>query len=242
MKLPQVDSALRPRSRAKVISASLAVTLAAVVGMQSCGTRNGATVSKVPGTTDSGNGDVVADGGESPGVQKVDPVKKDVPVNPQSFGRPTLLGKHLLADKGLFFGPRASVKIYTEQAESGDVDAMARVAVCHYLGRGTTVDYGAALQWFQKAAEQNDKKSQFALGYMYENGEGTDKKQLEALRWYMKGAEGHGPYAELSQEQVDRLSKEMRPEDVERIRQEVVDWYNMSDNRKRNVDKLRRPY
>ncbi len=241
MKLPQVDSALKPRSRAKMIPALVAVTLAAVVGMQSCGTGNGATVSKVPGTTDSGNGDVVADGGESPGVPQVDPSKKDVPVNPQSFGRPTLLGKHLLADKGLFFGPRASVKIYTEQAESGDVDAMVRVAVCHYLGRGTTVDYGAALQWFQKAAEQNDKKSQFALGYMYENAEGTDRKQLEALRWYMKGAEGHGQYAELSQEQVDRLSKEMKPDEVEQIRQEVVDWYN-AGNRKRNVDKLRRPY
>lgn len=243
MKLPREDRHLKPILSSKQLSTFCAVCICAILfSVQSCGTKNDAAVQKVPGTTDSGNGDLTAVEETKANPDGALLSKKETPVNPQSFGRPTLLGKHLLADKGFFFGPRASVKIYTEQAEAGDVDAMTRVAICHYLGRGTTVNYGSARQWFEKAADQNDKKSQFALGYMFEHGEGVDKDLKTALKWYMKGAEGHGQYATLSQENVERLSKELAPEEVNRLRQEVVDWYNMSNQRKRNVEKLRRPY
>lgn len=241
MRLQREDRALTPLYTLKRLSLIATIVCASMLLLQSCGSKGGVDAPKVPGTTDSGNGDVVdpKEAGAGPDGALA---KKDTPVNPQSFGTPTLLGKHLLADKGFFFGPRASVKIYTEQAEAGDVDAMARVAVCHYLGRGTTVNYGAARHWFEKAADQNDKKSQFALGYMFENGEGADKDQKTALRWYLKGSEGTGQYAQLSQESVERLSKDLPSDEVKRLRQEVVDWYNMSNARKRNVEKLRRPY
>jgi hypothetical protein len=171
---------------------------------------------------------------------------KDAPVpkvtNPQSFGKPTQLGQYLLADKGMLAGPRASVRVYAEQAETGDVESMTRLAVCYYLGSGTQVQHGLARKWFTRSAEENDKKAQFALGFMLEHAEGGDANPHEALKMYMKSAEGHGRYSELAQAEVDRLSKSLAPSEVALAKKEVIDWFNKSMLRKTKLEKTRRPY
>ncbi len=153
-----------------------------------------------------------------------------------------VLQQHLIEDRGILTGVRASLRVFTEQAETGDSDSQTRLAVCYYLGIATEVDKKAARNWFEKAAESNNKKAQYALGYMLEHGEGGIKNKSEALKMYMKSAEGNDPYSDLAQREVDRMEMEIPPSEAARLKQEVIDWFNLSMSRKTKREKTQRHY
>jgi hypothetical protein len=153
------------------------------------------------------------------------------------------LKKLLIAERGILgAGPRASVGIYSEQAKAGDIDAQTRLGVCYYTGQGIEENKGEAKKWFASASEGNDKKAQFCLAYMLEHGEGGPEDKRGAFFWYQVAAEGNDRFCKLAQEEVDRLSTDFDQLEKDRVRKEVLDWYNLSKYRKTNAEKTRRSY
>lgn len=153
------------------------------------------------------------------------------------------LKKLLIEERGILgAGPRASIGIYTDQAKGGDVDAQTRLAVCYYTGQGTDENKGEAKNWFAKASEANDKKAQFCLAWLLEHGEGGPEDKRAAFLWYQIAAEGHEKFSELAQQEVNRLAPDFDNVEKERVRKEVLDWFNLSEQRKTRAEKTRRSY
>jgi TPR repeat protein len=71
-------------------------------------------------------------------------------------------------------------------------------------GDGLPLDYGKAIDFFQKAAAQDNADAQYDLGWAYENGLGVPKDRQQALEWYSKAA-GKGHSNALHS--LDRLSE-----------------------------------
>ncbi len=153
------------------------------------------------------------------------------------------LKKRLIDERGILYAaPRASISIYTEQAKAGDSDAQTRLAVCYYVGQGTEENKGEAKKWFTSASEANDKKAQYCLAYMIEHGEGGSADKREAFLWYQIAAEGTGKYPSLADIEVVRLSSDFDQIEKDRIKKEVLDWFNLSKHRKTKAEKTRRSY
>lgn len=153
------------------------------------------------------------------------------------------LKKLLVDERGVLAAtPRASVRIYKDQANAGDVDAQTRLGVCYYIGQGIEEDKGEAKKWFAKASEANDKKAQYCLAYLLEHGEGGPEDKREAFLWYQISAEGHDSYAKRSEDAVNRMSADFDAVEKERVRKEVLDWFKLSKQRKTKAEGFRRSY
>ncbi len=153
------------------------------------------------------------------------------------------LRQRLIDDKGVLGAvPRASVGIYSEKAKAGDTDAQRRLAVCYYVGTGTTENEGEARKWFKSASEANDKRAQYCLAYMLDKGEGGPADKREAFFWYQVAAEGQGGYAGLAEKEVARMSADFDQVERDRIKKEVLAWFNASNLRKTKAEKSRRSY
>lgn len=77
-------------------------------------------------------------------------------------------------------------------AESGNVAAQTRLAICYEEGVEVPVNLEEAVKWYHKAAEQGDARAQCNLGLCYLNGKGVNRNYQEAVKWLRKGAEqGH---------------------------------------------------
>jgi TPR repeat protein/serine/threonine protein kinase len=73
-------------------------------------------------------------------------------------------------------------------AESGDVQAQAKLGNMYLRGQGVAKDYGEALKWLRKAAEQGDTDAKLAVGTMYAKGDGVAQDYVEALQWFSQAA------------------------------------------------------
>lgn len=74
-------------------------------------------------------------------------------------------------------------------AQRGDTRAMFDVGMANYVGRGTSVDYDAALRWFARAADDDHAGAHYYLGFMFAAGRGTAVDEDKALEHYTRSAE-----------------------------------------------------
>src|SRR6476661_10953979 len=73
----------------------------------------------------------------------------------------------------------SAVAIWRPLAEQGDADAAFNLGQAYRLGRGVTINLGAAKTWFERAAMKGHLDAQTTLGLMlFENGDRTG-----GLRW-----------------------------------------------------------
>jgi len=77
-----------------------------------------------------------------------------------------------------------ALKIWMEQARTGDAEAQTYVAEIYEKGLGTAPDYELAAIWYRRAAEQGFSRAQLALGYLYEKGLGVEQDLAEAMNLY----------------------------------------------------------
>jgi len=75
-----------------------------------------------------------------------------------------------------------------QAALSGDKEAMFKLGVCYFEGKGVEENKAEAFQWFQKAADQNDASAQYNLGVMYSKGYGVEVDMGKAFYWFQKAA------------------------------------------------------
>jgi len=71
---------------------------------------------------------------------------------------------------------------------SGDVLAVAAVALLYDEGNGIPEDNSAALSWYHRAALQGDADAQNNLGAMFDTGEGIEEDDEQAMHWYTLSA------------------------------------------------------
>jgi hypothetical protein len=79
-------------------------------------------------------------------------------------------------------------KIFSQAAETGNVDAMMYMGVMYGDGRGVSRNYGLALNWFLKAAEAGNGQAMCNVGVLYFQGVGLPKNYTEAMRWFVKSS------------------------------------------------------
>ena len=69
-----------------------------------------------------------------------------------------------------------------ERAQTGDVDAQARVGLLLQEGQGTPADPEEAARWYRLAAEQGSKAATFGLAMLYHSGNGVEQNFEEAMK------------------------------------------------------------
>lgn len=72
------------------------------------------------------------------------------------------------------------------KAESGDVDAQARLGFYLEFGEGVRKDLKGAVAWYTKAADQGNREALFNLAGCYRNGTGLKKQPPKAVEIYSK--------------------------------------------------------
>src|SRR3954471_13344640 len=87
----------------------------------------------------------------------------------------------------------AAVAIWRPLAEGGDADAQFNLGQAYRLGRGVTINLGAARTWFERAASKGHVDAQTTLGLLLvQNGH-----RAQALKWLKQAAEQGEPRALL---------------------------------------------
>jgi TPR repeat protein len=86
-----------------------------------------------------------------------------------------------------------AVSIWRPLAESGDADAQFNLGQAYRLGRGVTINLGAAKTWFERAAAGGHLDAQTTLGLLlFQNGD-----QQQGLKWLRRSADKGEPRALL---------------------------------------------
>ena len=86
-----------------------------------------------------------------------------------------------------------AVTIWRPLAERGDADAQFNLGQAYRLGRGATINLGAAKTWFERAAMAGHLDAQTTLGLLlFQNGD-----QQQGLKWLRRAAEQGEPRALL---------------------------------------------
>jgi hypothetical protein len=86
---------------------------------------------------------------------------------------------------------KSALRVWMDQANAGDLDAMTNVGEIYERGLGGEPNYAAAIIWYQKVidakgSDQSKSRALFNLGTLYEQGQGVDKDQLQALNLYRR--------------------------------------------------------
>ena len=83
----------------------------------------------------------------------------------------------------------AGLSWITEQAESGDSEAMFELGDMYDTGSCTPADAPKALTWLHKAAENGNKAALSSIGRVYYSEKGPDEAHYtNALLWFSRGA------------------------------------------------------
>jgi uncharacterized protein len=100
------------------------------------------------------------------------------------------LGRMLELGLGVPPDVSAALRLYRQAADSGQVEALNRVALMHYRGEaGVRQDYAEAARLFGQAAEQGDANALYNVGKLYLEGKGVARDAARALDYYRRAAE-----------------------------------------------------
>ena len=95
------------------------------------------------------------------------------------------LARMLWSDRKDIGDYKRAYALFSEAADTGDLEAVEYLGKSHYYGHAVPIDYGKALDYFKKAApEQPDAR--YFLGWMHEFGQGCKKDIRAAIEWYSK--------------------------------------------------------
>lgn len=95
----------------------------------------------------------------------------------------------VMIDTGAARGtPEEAVAYFRTAAAEGYTNAMVSMAVMHASGRGTPLDYDAALASYMQAARLGDSGGVRGVGVMFQLGQAVEQDSEEALAWFLVGA------------------------------------------------------
>jgi len=131
---------------------------------------------------------------------------------------------------------KSALRVWMEQANAGDANAMTYVGEIYERGLGGDPNYAAAIIWYQKViADKNipdpaKSRALFDLGALYEQGQGVAKDPLQALNLYRRASgipEDNLIYTSAKNREVGeirtRLEEELKKDDaeIEKLRETI---------------------
>ena len=88
--------------------------------------------------------------------------------------------------------PAEAVRWLERAAKSNHTRAQGMLGLCHYAGRGVSLDFDKAAYWLACAAAKEDAIAQFSLARLYVNGQGVPRNLAKASELYLLAAnQGH---------------------------------------------------
>ena len=76
-----------------------------------------------------------------------------------------------------------ALKIWTEEADDGEVNAIYNIGLLYFFGNGVKKDLSIAYNYCKKAALKGLARAQNNLAYMYLNGMGINKDYVNSYAW-----------------------------------------------------------
>jgi len=122
--------------------------------------------------------------------------------------------------------PAEAAKWYKLAAEQNHQEAIFHLARMYMNGEGVKADSMEAVKLFTKGAEAGNPDAQWMLGNCYQEGKGVDKDNVQAYSLWIAaidGAEDPEQKKGMS-EQLDKLRKEMTPEQVAQAEELSKEW------------------
>ena len=92
--------------------------------------------------------------------------------------------------------PQVALRILQPMAAGGQPMAQYMLGLMYEHGKGVTLDYGAAADWYLKAALQGHAGAEIQLALLYRNGQGLAKDDATAAGWLHKAADQNVAAAE----------------------------------------------
>lgn len=94
-----------------------------------------------------------------------------------------------MIDKGIIEGePEEAFAFFQKAADQGFVNGYVSMAVMQATGRGTPLNYEAALMNYMGAAQLGSAHAAQGVGVMLNTGQGVDKNKPEAAAWFLFSA------------------------------------------------------
>ena len=88
--------------------------------------------------------------------------------------------------------PAEAVRWLERAAKANHTRAQGMLGLCHYAGRGVSLDFNKAAYWLARAAAKADAIAQFSLARLYVNGQGMPRNLAKASELYLLAAnQGH---------------------------------------------------
>lgn len=88
-----------------------------------------------------------------------------------------------------------SIEKIREEAKSGNVESIVKLARCYYLGIGVEKDAKLAYKYFDEAAKKDNAEAMSNLAYLYLKGIGVNQDEDKAATLYKQAAEKDDPIA-----------------------------------------------
>jgi TPR repeat protein len=119
-----------------------------------------------------------------------------------------------------------AAKWYRLAAEQNQTEAMFHLAQLYLWGQGVKQDDAEAVKWFRKGSELGSADAQWNLGKCYQVGKAVTKDNVQAYALWVAavaGAENPDQKKGMS-EQLDKLGKEMTPEQIVQGKKLSKEW------------------
>ncbi len=104
-----------------------------------------------------------------------------------------LLILNFLFIDGCVTGSRIDIEKIQTLANEGDALAQNDLGNRYRYGKGVTLDYNAAVIWYEKSANQGLSPAKMNLGYMYDLGLGVTQNKEKAIHLYLEAANAGEP-------------------------------------------------
>jgi len=70
------------------------------------------------------------------------------------------------------------LQFFEKLAENGNSDAMYKIAVSYYDGKGVEQDFKKSMEWYLKAVEKGNSDAMYMIGNLYYEGEGVEQDEM----------------------------------------------------------------
>ena len=129
--------------------------------------------------------------------------------------------------------PAEAVRWLERAAKSNHTRAQGMLGLCHYAGRGVSLDFDKAAYWLARAAAKEDAIAQFSLARLYVKGQGVPRNLAKASELYLLAAnQGHAAA------QVDLGAAQEHGNGVPRDLESAAKWYNKAAQQGLSVAQL----
>lgn len=109
---------------------------------------------------------------------------------------------------------------FKRASELGNGHAEVVLGTLYQSGDGVQVNFEEAARWYRRAADRGMGDAQFNLAGLYRDGQGVTNDPAQATAWYMLAAKA-SPRVKEADIEIERLSKQLSPDQLQRAREFV---------------------